>query len=77
MESIAAVMDQLGRGSVALLSNPRQLGTLILSIVALLAGGFVAREAATLARQVIEARLGRPRLVRETSRQVSRARHHQ
>ena len=37
--------------------------------MALLAGGFVAREAATLARQVIEARLGRPRLVRETSRQ--------
>lgn len=68
LQAITAVLEHIGRGGVALLANPRQLMTLLGSIIAILAGGFVAREAAILARQILEAKLGRPRLVRETSR---------
>ena len=38
------------------------------SIVAVCVGGFLAKEGATLGRQLLEAKLGRPKLVRETSR---------
>ena len=68
MEAITSVMEHLGRGGVALLANPRQLGTLLAAIVGVVAGGFIAREAATLARQILEARIGKPNLVRQTSR---------
>jgi hypothetical protein len=52
----------------ALLGNPRQLATLLGSLLLVVAGGFLAREGATLGRQLLEAKLGRPKLVRETSR---------
>lgn len=42
--------------------------TVLMSALAVVAGGFLSRETATLARQLIEAKLGKPRLVRETSR---------
>ena len=42
--------------------------TLVGAIVALVGGGHFAREAAILTRSLAEAYLGRPRLVRETSR---------
>jgi hypothetical protein len=42
--------------------------TVLASALAVVAGGFLSRETATLARQLIEAKLGKPRLVRETSR---------
>jgi ATPase family AAA domain-containing protein 3A/B len=68
LEAITAVFSHLGSGGAALLGDPKKLGTMLLSCLAVVAGGFLSREAATLARQLIEAKLGKPRLVRETSR---------
>jgi len=68
LEAITTVFSHLGSGFTALLGNPRQLATLLGSVLLVVAGGFLAREGATLVRQLLEAKLGRPRLVRETSR---------
>lgn len=68
LEAVALVARAVGRGAAALLDDPRSLATLVAAIVAVVAGGLFAREAAKLARSLAEAYLGRPRLVRETSR---------
>jgi len=68
LEAITSVFGHLASGATSLLGNPRQLATLLGSVLTVVAGGFLAREGATLARQVLEARLGKPKLVRETSR---------
>lgn len=68
LDAVALVASYIGRGAAALLDDPRALGTVALAIVALISGGFFSREAAKLARSLAEAYLGRPRLVRETSR---------
>ncbi|KAJ8611253.1 hypothetical protein CTAYLR_004141 [Chrysophaeum taylorii] len=75
LDAIALVAAALGRGASALLDDPKMLGTAVLAIIALIGGGFFSREAAKLARTLAEAYLGRPRLVRETSRRrLARAR---
>lgn len=68
LDAVALVASYIGRGAAALLDDPRALSTVALAIVALISGGFFSREAAKLARSLAEAYLGRPRLVRETSR---------
>lgn len=59
----------MGRGAAALASDPETLLRLVASAVLLAAGVFAAREAASLAGREAARRLGRPSLVRETSRQ--------
>jgi len=49
------VFTHLGRGATNLLASPKQLGTLLGSVLVVVAGGFLAREGAVLARQVSEA----------------------
>jgi len=68
LEAVALASAYVARGAAALLDDPWLLATLVGAIVVLVGGGFFAREAAILARSLAEAYLGRPRLVRETSR---------
>merc|ERR1711871_1357490 len=68
LEAVQLVAQYAGRGAATLLDDPKLLMTLVGAIVALVGGGHFAREAAILTRSLAEAYLGRPRLVRETSR---------
>ena len=68
LEAIQLVSSYVAKGATTLLDDTKLLTTLILAIVALIGGGHFAREMAILCRSLAEAYLGRPRLVRETSR---------
>lgn len=68
LEAVALVAHYLGQGAAALLDDPRAFGTVVLVVASLICGAFFSRETAKLARSLAEAYLGRPRLVRETSR---------
>ena len=68
LEAVQLVSSYVARGASTLLDDPKLLTTLVGAIVALVGGGHFAREAAILTRSLAEAYLGRPRLVRETSR---------
>jgi hypothetical protein len=62
-------LSMVGNGITNLLNEPAQLARLVGTGVALAAGVYSAREGAKLARQRIAAILGRPSLIRETSRE--------
>mmetsp|Transcript_14590 Transcript_14590/g.48913 ORF Transcript_14590/g.48913 Transcript_14590/m.48913 type:complete len:566 (+) Transcript_14590:1-1698(+) len=68
LEAIAVAAGFFASGATTLIDDPKSLLTLVLAMIALVGGGFFAREAAILARSLAEAYFGRPRLVRETSR---------
>ena len=66
--TVREALIQVGSGFQSLLSDREQLTRLVLGITAVLAAGFASREGAKLIRQQLAAILGRPSLVRETSR---------
>ncbi len=68
IEKATAVVRLVGEGVSALLADPERLGRLVVAALAVVGGGFAAREAAKLARARLMAILGRPSLVRDTSR---------
>ena len=57
-----------GRGANALLNSPDQLTRVVSTLVALALGVFFSRETARVVGKQVEKYLGKPRLVRETSR---------
>ena len=57
-----------GRGANALLNSPDQLTRVVSTLVALALGVFLSRETARVVGKQVEKYLGKPRLVRETSR---------
>jgi ATPase family AAA domain-containing protein 3A/B len=67
LASIAAVFDRLGAGTSALLEDKAKLTALVVGGTALAAGVYSAREGARLAGRALDAWLGTPALVRETS----------
>ena len=68
LEAIELIALFLARGAAALFDDLQMLATTVAALVLLVGGGFFAKEAAAFARSLAEAYLGRPRLVRETSR---------
>lgn len=68
MQALQATFDNLGQGAHVLLADRRKLVQLVGSLVALAAGVFLSREAIRIVGKLIEQRLGKPSLVRETSR---------
>eukprot|EP00746_Dinoflagellata_sp_MGD_P008558 gnl/MRDRNA2_/MRDRNA2_117148_c0_seq1.p1 gnl/MRDRNA2_/MRDRNA2_117148_c0~~gnl/MRDRNA2_/MRDRNA2_117148_c0_seq1.p1 ORF type:complete len:642 (+),score=158.78 gnl/MRDRNA2_/MRDRNA2_117148_c0_seq1:93-2018(+) len=68
IEAIKATAEIVQRWIHALYGEPKNLAMGIGSIVALFAGIYVCREMATLLREQLNKRLGRPSLVRSTSR---------
>eukprot|EP00937_MAST-01D_sp_MAST-1D-sp2_P000014 g14.t1 len=68
VETVTTALHALGQGLKALLADRQKLLTTVGALVALAAGVFIVREAAKLLAAQIERRLGRPSLVRETSR---------
>lgn len=68
LAGIALAADYAAKGARALIDDPKLLAMLVGSVVVLVAAGFFSREAAEMARHLLEAYFGRPSLVRETSR---------
>lgn len=68
LASIAAVFDRLGAGGAALLEDKAKLSALVAGGTALALGVYSAREGTRVAGRVLDAWLGTPALVRETSR---------
>jgi ATPase family AAA domain-containing protein 3A/B len=68
VQSVEVALNGLGRGFINLISDTSRLATTLGALVLLAAGVFVTREGAKLIARQIEKRLGRPSLVRETSR---------
>lgn len=68
MQALQATFDNLGQGAMVLLSDKEKLTKFVGGFVALAAGIYVSREAIRIIGRVIEQRLGKPSLVRETSR---------
>jgi ATPase family AAA domain-containing protein 3A/B len=69
LQAMQATFDNLGRGAAALLAeDKRKLVQLVGGLVALAAGVFLSREAVRVAGALVQQRLGKPSLVRETSR---------
>ncbi|CAM9102408.1 unnamed protein product [Hapterophycus canaliculatus] len=67
-EAINTVLAHVSSGAVGLMSDPRRAVMLTTWILGLLAGYLVLRETTLLVRQLVETYLGKPGLVRETSR---------
>lgn len=68
MQALQATFDNLGQGATVLLSDKEKLTKFVGGFVALAAGIYLSREAIRIAGKLIEQRLGKPSLVRETSR---------
>ncbi|EQC27948.1 hypothetical protein SDRG_14226 [Saprolegnia diclina VS20] len=68
MTALQATFDNLGAGALVLLSDTDKLLKFIGSFVALAFGIYLTRECIRIGGQIIEQRLGKPSLVRETSR---------
>jgi len=68
LESISSIFSGVGGGFNALVSDKTKLYTVGGFLVAVAAGIYTARTGTGLAGKMLEARLGRPPLVRETSR---------
>jgi len=68
LEAIDRVMDGLGNAWTALYEDPQKAASLIVGLTALALGVYTARTATHVASRVLEQHLGRPPLVRETSR---------
>lgn len=68
MQALQATFDNLGQGATVLLSDKEKLTKFVGGFVALAAGIYLSREAIRIIGKLIEQRLGKPSLVRETSR---------
>ncbi|TYZ66526.1 hypothetical protein PybrP1_010190 [[Pythium] brassicae (nom. inval.)] len=68
MQALQATFDNLGQGAMVLLSDKEKLTKFVGGFVALAAGIYLSREAIRITGKLIEQRLGKPSLVRETSR---------
>lgn len=68
LKSIQMIFDNLGSGFVSLVTDSEKLRRFILACVILAAGIYVTKEAIRLGGHVLEQYLGKPSLVRETSR---------
>lgn len=68
MQALQATFDNIGQGAMVLLSDKEKLTKFIGGFVALAAGIYLSREIIRIAGKLIEQRLGKPSLVRETSR---------
>lgn len=68
IQALQATFDNLGQGAMVLLSDKEKLTKFVSGFVALAAGVYLSREAIRIAGKLIEQRLGKPSLVRETSR---------
>ncbi|CAM9840469.1 unnamed protein product, partial [Chrysoparadoxa australica] len=68
VEVVHAVMERLGEGVVVLLTDPSHAIMAGAWLLAMCAGYFMLKESSALMRRVIESKLGRPSLVRESSR---------
>ncbi|TMW61637.1 hypothetical protein Poli38472_010700 [Pythium oligandrum] len=68
MQALQATFDNLGQGAMVLLTDKEKLIKFIGGFVTLAAGIFLSRETIRIVGKLIEQRLGKPSLVRETSR---------
>ncbi|OEH78556.1 AAA family protein [Cyclospora cayetanensis] len=68
LESLQATFSSVGAAFSHLMTDKAQLTTLVGSVTALAAGIYGARAAASIGGRYVEARMGKPPLVRETSR---------
>ena len=70
LETISATMSSLGSGFNALLADKTRMTSLGLGLTGIALGVYAARQTARIAGNIIERNLGKPPLVRETSRRV-------
>ncbi|KAL4109681.1 hypothetical protein PRIC1_001377 [Phytophthora ramorum] len=68
LQALQSAFDNLGQGVSVLLSDKQKLIKFVGGFVALAAGIYLSREAIRIVGKLIEQRLGKPSLVRETSR---------
>merc|ERR1719453_2366823 len=68
LESISAIFGGIGAGSKVLLEDKTKMTALVTGLTALAVGVYGARAGTRLAANLVERTLGRPSLVRETSR---------
>ncbi|KAL3673017.1 hypothetical protein V7S43_002314 [Phytophthora oleae] len=68
MQALQATFDNLGQGISVLLADKEKLIKFVGGFVALAAGIYLSREVIRIVGKLIEQRLGKPSLVRETSR---------
>jgi ATPase family AAA domain-containing protein 3A/B len=68
MQALQATFDNLGQGAMVLLTDKEKLTKFVGGFVALAAGIYLSREAIRIMGKLMEQRLGKPSLVRETSR---------
>ncbi|KAG3001620.1 hypothetical protein PC121_g16146 [Phytophthora cactorum] len=68
LQALQATFDNLGQGISVLLADKEKLTKFVGGFVALAAGIYLSREAIRIVGKLIEQRLGKPSLVRETSR---------
>ncbi|KAG7382028.1 ATPase AAA domaincontaining protein [Phytophthora pseudosyringae] len=68
MQALQATFDNIGQGISVLLADKQKLMKFVGGFVALAAGIYLSREAIRIVGKLIEQRLGKPSLVRETSR---------
>ncbi|OWZ22460.1 hypothetical protein PHMEG_0002832 [Phytophthora megakarya] len=68
MQALQSTFDNLGQGVSVLLADKQKLTKFIGGFVALAAGVYLSREVIRIVGKLIEQRLGKPSLVRETSR---------
>lgn len=68
MQALQATFDNVGQGISTLLADRQKLIKFVGGFVALAAGIYLSREAIRIVGKLIEQRLGKPSLVRETSR---------
>lgn len=68
MQALQATFDNLGQGIAVLLADKQKLIKFVGGFVALAAGIYLSREVIRIVGKLIEQRLGKPSLVRETSR---------
>jgi len=67
LETVSTIMDRLGNAVFYVLEEPSRVFAFVMSIVGLVAVTMVSREASAMVRRLIEASIGRPQLLRETS----------
>ncbi|RLN72313.1 hypothetical protein BBJ28_00020440 [Nothophytophthora sp. Chile5] len=68
MQALQATFDNLGQGVAVLLADKQKLTKFVGGFVALAAGIYLSREVIRIVGKLVEQRLGKPSLVRETSR---------
>ena len=70
LDAINLLFVRISEGANALISDPQRIGRLLLSLVALAAGIYVVRDFSRVAAEEVAKRLGKPSLIRETSREI-------